>query len=70
MIPHRPRKETAANRRKVICEELAKLGDDDGRKLGAMKVIPADVFASLAVWKSTSASGADETIPHEGAVKV
>ena len=37
---HLPRKETAANRRKVICEELAKLGDDDGRKLGKMMVIP------------------------------
>ena len=46
IIKNLPRKETAANRRKVICEELAKLGDDEGRKLGAMKVIPADVFAS------------------------
>ena len=45
IIKNLPRKETA-NRRKVICEELAKLGDDEGRKLGAMKVIPADVFAS------------------------
>ena len=39
-----PRKETAAARRRVICEELAKLGDD--RKLGSMKVIPATVFAA------------------------
>ena len=46
IIKNLPRKETAANRRKAICEELAKLGDDDGRKLGAMMVIPADVFAS------------------------
>ena len=46
IIKSLPRKETAAKRRKAICEELAKLGDDEGRKLGAMKVIPADVFAS------------------------
>ena len=46
IIKNLPRKETAANRRRVICEELAKLGDDESRKLGAMKVIPADVFAS------------------------
>lgn len=39
-----PRKETTEVRRKVICEELAKLGED--RKLGVMKVIPADVFAA------------------------
>ena len=39
-----PRKETAAARRRVICEELAKLGDD--RKLGSMKVVPATVFAA------------------------
>ena len=46
IIKNLPRKESAATRRKVICEEIAKLADNEDRKLGSMVVIPADVFAS------------------------